>query len=836
MFRALIIFIAVLAVPPLWAQSPGAEIARANKLREQGNSAEARKIYEAVLPRLREQGPSDDLAKVLLNLSDIANAAGEYDRAAALAHEGGDIYERMHDVAGRAGAFNDAGFALLNAGEYPQAAHDLELALDLNRSTHDLQTATLILNNLGNVYYYQARYSDAYRSYQSAMQNITRSANEPWAPALRQLTLYNLATIYQKLGSDERAIQTYMEIKQFPHLTPEEYARTETNLGVLYRHLGDPEKALASYQDARKHYIKERDADAELNTLKNTGIVLGLDLGRLPEALRVFDESRALARKISNRREELQAMLYQGEILLRMQRLAEAQSDFTSALSLAGELGTGEEEWKALYGLGRIALRQNDLPGAEARFRQAVEGIEKVRSSIQLTRLKADFFGNKRSVYDALIALLLERNDAAGAFEFMERSRARLFQDRFSGNATPPTVSLEAVQHHLEPGSALVEFWTGPAEIAAVVVTPKSVAVEREPRSAQQNQQLLRFVSGLPGTLSGDPQTDSRLIASFLPGSLFPKLVRTRQLTIVPDGVLGLLPFELASGTSGRPLIEDYEINYLPSAALLLRERMGHAAQLRWPWQQQLLAFGAPAVAHTGGENPLPVDTDPLPNSAQEIRAIAAMSAGGKHIFIGADDRKTAFFTATRSPAPLLHVSTHAIADTDDPELSRLLFSGESPGEPGTYVFLKELYDLDLRNTSLATLSACDTERGRLVAGEGVQAFSRALLSAGSRSTLTTLWRVSDQPTEEFMKLFYYYLLKEHRSKTEALRLAKLKFLHSGGELSSPQYWAAFVLNGEGNAPVPRFIPWQVLAGGVAVLALVLVGFKIKDLKGALSS
>jgi CHAT domain-containing protein len=204
---------------------------------------------------------------------------------------------------------------------------------------------------------------------------------------------------------------------------------------------------------------------------------------------------------------------------------------------------------------------------------------------------------------------------------------------------------------------------------------------------------------------------------------------------------------------------------------------------------------------------------------------IAKMSAGNTRLFLGPDDRKDSFFASARSGASLLHVSTHAVADMDDPERSRLLFSPDENGQPNDYLFLKELYDLDLRGLSLATLSACDTERGRLVPGEGIQAFSRALLAAGSRSALTTLWRVPDQPTSQFMQQFYYFLLKKHQSKAEALRSAKLEFLHSGTELSHPRYWAAFVLNGEGSAPVPRFIPWQLLVIPIPVLALGILLF-----------
>jgi hypothetical protein len=69
------------------------------------------------------------------------------------------------------------------------------------------------------------------------------------------------------------------------------------------------------------------------------------------------------------------------------------------------------------------------------------------------------------------------------------------------------------------------------------------------------------------------------------------------------------------------------------------------------------------------------------------------------------------------------------------------------------------------------------------------------------------------------MKHFYFYLLKWHKSKAEALRLTKVEFLHSGTALSHPKYWAAFVLNGDGAEPAPRFIPWQALAIPVPIIA-----------------
>jgi CHAT domain-containing protein len=160
-----------------------------------------------------------------------------------------------------------------------------------------------------------------------------------------------------------------------------------------------------------------------------------------------------------------------------------------------------------------------------------------------------------------------------------------------------------------------------------------------------------------------------------------------------------------------------------------------------------------------------------------------------------------------------------------------MLFSTEPHNEGAEFVFLRELYDLDLSNVRLATISACDTERGKMIRGEGVQAFSRALLSSGARSSLTTMWRVEDQATAEFMRQFYFFVLEKHTPTAEALRLAKLKFLHSNTPLGNPRFWAAFVLNGDGFTPLPAVITWSGVVlktlALLAVIALVVWGLRL---------
>ncbi|HEY2499041.1 MAG TPA: CHAT domain-containing protein [Candidatus Angelobacter sp.] len=802
---------------------------KAKTLRDAGSSEEARKIYESVLPQLRSQGASQDLVEALNNLSDIETMSGSYDRAVALSRESAAACQAMHDKNCEAQAHGDAGLALSNAGSYPEAAAELDLALRLTSETGNAQTAVLVLNNLGVVYYYQAKYSEALRTYESALQSVDKAGAEEWTPIWRQFTLMNLATLYQRLGNDQRAIKIYNDILAHPEkITPRDLGHLNTNLGALYRRLGDPQNALKYYSYADEYYAKEKDIDGELGVLKNSGIVQALDLGQLQDALKTFDRVHVLAEKTKNQREAMQAVLYRGETLYRMGKLPEAKKAFTTALAAAEQLGTIEEEWKAVNALGKIALKNGQPDAAEARFRDAIKRIESMRSQLQLSRLKSDFFADKRDVYDALIKLLLERNDAAGAFGFMERSRARVFQDRFfGGKLAPESLTLHSIQARLDPQTALLEFWAGADGLAVVWLTHESAGVSQSHLSSAEMDALEHFVSGLPDNLTDDWQKDFQKTSAMLPKDVLPfEQDQFRHVLIVPDGFLSLVPFELVSNASGQPLLESRDVTYLPSAVLLLRGALKKSSVLRLPWQQQLIGFGDPAVVGSG-ESSLTSSvrgqaSESLPASGEEIRGIARMSTGRTQLFLGANDRKRSFFESAHSGAALLHVSTHAVADMDDPERSRLLFSPDEPGQPNNYLFLKELYDLDLRGMSLATLSACDTERGRLIPGEGIQAFSRALLAAGSLSALTTLWRVPDQPTSEFMQRFYYYLLKKHKSKAEALRLTKLDFLRSGTSLSHPRYWAAFVLNGDGTEPVPRFIHWQAL-----VIPFPLIAFAV---------
>jgi len=824
-----------LITQPFAASSPAdkatidGRLQQADKLQDDGALADALGIYQSVLNTLPIDPPTRQLGHALNGLSNVSSSLGDYKQAIELANRAEDAYRRLGDADGQAYALNNRGIAEVETGQYPAAQASLRQALVFSQQAADVETQVRTLNNLGNAYYFPGQYLESMHAYQEAWNILQSHIEQKWNDYWRQITRFNQATLYQRLGRYQSALEIYREVEKSKGLSPSDRAHLLTNLGVLYRRMGDAWKALDAYRAALHLYARQSDSGGEISTLKNIGIVNALDVADLGKARVFFEQALARAQQTDNQREVMQAHLYLGEAKLREGKLDESRDELQEALNRAQKLGTMEEQWKALYGLGRLQQKWGRGDRAEKDYREAVEIIEKSRTQLQLSALRAEFLADKRDVYDALIALLLKKDDLKETFLFLERSRARTFQDRLttstSENPNTPSraIGLDEAQTYLDPQTALLEFWVAGDQLGLLWCTHDLQGLGQVQFASGERERILGLLRRMPDNFSGDWRRETAILARLIPNAVsLPTGVR--HLVIVQDGWLSSVPFDLVpvNEDSGALLIERFDISYLPTAALLRRPSIER--RIHFPWTIELTAFGKPETA-TGADalqNFQEVTRlRPLPFSEEEIRGIAGIASGRARIFLGSGNTKTTFQNS-QTRGPIVHVSTHAFADAEVPENSRILFSLE-PSGVGNYLFLRELYDMDLRGVNLAALSACDTERGRMIRGEGVQAFSRALLVAGSRSSLTTLWRVADQPTGEFMLQFYYFALQKHQSKAEALRAAKLKFLHSQTEIGNPAHWAAFVITGDGTNPLPRFFSWAELIS-IALVAVAIAG------------
>jgi tetratricopeptide (TPR) repeat protein len=199
----LVVFLASL---PAWAQ-----LDRALELQRQGHAQQALTIFEREIPSLRANADQTRLAQALAAAAEACLASGKYQPASEYSKEALRLHQALRDASAQARDWNALGLADMYLGNYAESLPEFGQALTLDRRTADREGEIARLNNLGNVYYFQGRYLDALQSFSAALEKVNASVREEWNPRRRQITIANLATVYQRLGDEQKALALYSE-------------------------------------------------------------------------------------------------------------------------------------------------------------------------------------------------------------------------------------------------------------------------------------------------------------------------------------------------------------------------------------------------------------------------------------------------------------------------------------------------------------------------------------------------------------------------------------------------------------------------------------------------
>jgi CHAT domain-containing protein len=406
----------------------------------------------------------------------------------------------------------------------------------------------------------------------------------------------------------------------------------------------------------------------------------------------------------------------------------------------------------------------------------------------QLLELQADL----NATYNRLLGFADKDEDEALIPDLQKRAvelERRISRLRLHAPSSDPftdPVSFADVQEELPPDVVLLTYHVAGDEIMAFVNVGDDMRISRNLGSVEVVAELLQQLSIQWDRFRVGPEfvrqhmalleRSTRQVLTQLytvlvaPLELLLEAVGGRQaagasekMVIVPHGLLHQVPFH-ALFDGERYLLERFEISYAPSARIysLCQQQTSRVSD-------RALVMSVP---------------DPLiPAVAEEARAVARHLPGAE---VFNDGRAT--IDALRNSSSgcyVVHLACHGLFRSDNPMFSSLkLHDG--------WLTAADVMQLDLAGT-LVTLSACESGRNEVFAGDELIGLTRAFLGVGVSTLVVSLWIVQDETTASLMEK-YYERLRDGASPAEALRAAQLAIKD---ERPHPYYWAPFVLVGK---------------------------------------
>lgn len=302
------------------------------------------------------------------------------------------------------------------------------------------------------------------------------------------------------------------------------------------------------------------------------------------------------------------------------------------------------------------------------------------------------------------------------------------------------------------------------------------------------------------------------------------------RLYLSPDGVYNQINVEAIPTPDGRYVLDNSNIILLSNTKDLYLRKPKEAVVAE-PKNQVAMLFGNPKfyvntepgrpTAGSGLTRATAEVISDLPGTKKEINELKEY-LGDRGWEINDFTETNATETAIKeiSNPRIFHVATHGFFQAEKPTASALdqelrantaydnpllktglLMSGAGDILNETkfnyninngILTAYEAMNLNLDQTDLVVLSACETGLGEIEAGEGVYGLQRAFLVAGANSIIMSLFKVADDATQQLMVKFYRKWI-ETGDKRQAFIDAKKEIRN---EFGSPLYWGPFIMIG----------------------------------------
>jgi CHAT domain-containing protein/Tfp pilus assembly protein PilF len=762
-------------------------------------------------------------AQSLNNLAALYYDQEEYTKAAPLYRQALKIHKQVlgerHPA--YATSLNNLAGLYRAQGEYAKAKPLYRQALEIRKQVlgerHPAYATSL--NNLARLYHAQGEYAQAEFLYRQARDLIKQVLGERHPDYANSLN--NLAGLYDSQGeyaqAEQLCCQAIAALRQGP----------PTEVGQLsaadLRPLPDTVRVLAHYCVLLEQRLGPRPISAQLRGA-DRAFALALALReRLRQEVLQHDVSKlqhgTKALDLIPRRIGLCQRLFAQEGRVVDLETALATAEQGTARVFLEELG----KTRALT-VGRVSP---ELRAQEAALRRQLRELD-----VRIAK-EQDKPAGKRDP-DKVGQLLDEQKKVEAQLTELIRRMEKDFP-QYAALKYPRPCSLTEARACLAPSEVALLFVPGDEKSYLVIVDGQPAPADKAHGLAiyplPGHDDLADGVSRFTDRDTFESQAKARAAAQQAYELLLAPVqdrIRGKDLVIVPGGPLSYVPFE-ALVEDGHYLIERHRIRYAPSLTALhlvrlwektrpkpqrplwaladpVYDKMDERAQGKADLAQASKDVLAEYLARTTRGDPAAgVPYHRLRFTGQEADAIRnLLGASDQDVLTGLRASEAAVKAASAkgllARARYVHFATYGILGLDTGQPPALVLSlvgndgkrDEDGGINDGFLRLDEVTRLQL-NADLVVLSACETGKGRLYAGEGVTGLARAFLYAGSRGVVCSLWAVDDRETATFMAHLYGGL-KDGQAAADALRAAKLAMIRAN---KPPVFWAPFILIGE---------------------------------------
>ncbi|CAH3165303.1 unnamed protein product, partial [Pocillopora meandrina] len=785
-----------------------------------GQFKTAIQYHQRHLEIAKEVGDKAGEGKSYCNLGNAYRGLGQFKTAIQYHQRDLEIAKEVGDKAGEGKSYCNLGNAYRGLGQFKTAIQYHQRHLEIAKEVGDKAGEGKSYCNLGNAYQGLGQFKTAIQYHQRHLE----IAKEVGDKAGEGKSYCNLGNAYDSLGQFKTAIQYHQR-----HLEIAKEVGDKAGEGKSYCNLGNAYQGLGQFKTAIQYHQRHLEIAKEVGDKAGEGgsyCNLGnayQGLGQFKTAIQYHQRHLEIAKEVGDKAGEGGSYCNLGNNYQGLgQELKTAIECYQRHLVISKEVGDRTGEACSLCSLGISFECQGNLTMAFDFYQSSVQLYDDIRASLQLNdQLKISYRNQHQRAYKGLWRINLNQGQVVKALLAAEKGRAQALRDLMTTKYQPGDSSTHSSFDSLRwvPLSTVFIGINGPCVYFWVFVCEDNIQLRQvHVTDFKFENELECFIQLLNKTaLEEIRERDTAKIENLPPDSPTKEkvandvirvgvrhsqssalkklhdiivapiadLIEGNEITFVPEGQFCLVPFAALQDSNSSYLSDSLRIRVLPSLTTL---QLIHDCPADFHMKTGVCLVGDPCFKHIIYEGGL---LEQLPGARKEVEMIGRIL----NVSPLTGEMATKHEVLKRiSSVALVHIAAHGKKESGEvilaPNTTR---ENPQPQEKDYLLTMKDVMEAGLR-ARLVVLSCCHTARGEVMA-EGVVGMARALLGAGARSVVVTLWAIGDEGTLEFMS-FFYDALANGKKASEALNQA-MKCMREIEKFKEVIYWAPFVLIGD---------------------------------------